>query len=267
MNKVNFSLLEKQLKEKYETRNDPWGFSPEKAITDLKLLYPLYRYYFNVKLHGVENFDHSKNYMVISNHTGQIPIDALLICTAFFLELNPPIVLRPLVERFLSGLPFLGKWSSEGGAVLGDRQNCLNLLKREESLLVFPEGVRGIAKSSKNHYELQPFTKGFIRMALQTKTPILPIAVIGAEEFYPFVFHSKKLANFLRVPAIPLSLNLLPLPSPVDIYIGSPYQLPLELSPDSPDEEIEKHILNISDEVNSMIEQGLKNKRSFLKRN
>ncbi len=266
MNKVNFSELEQKLKAKYENQLDPWGFSPEKAITDLKIIYPMYRYYFNVRLHGKENIDHSKNYMAISNHTGQIPIDALLICSSFFLELNPPIVLRPLVERFLSGLPFLGKWSSEGGAVLGDRQNCLNLLKRGESLLVFPEGVRGIAKSSKNHYELQPFTKGFIRMALQTRTPILPIAVIGAEEFYPFVYHSKKLANFFKVPALPLSLNLIPLPSPVDIYIGSPYQLPLELSPDSPDEEIDEHIKKISEVVNQMIDNGLQKKRNFLKR-
>ncbi len=262
----NFLKLEKFLAEKFKHERDPWGLDPARAINDLKMVYPFYKYYFDVKFHGKENVEESKAYMVVSNHTGQIPIDGLLICTAFASELDHPIVLRPLVERFLTSLPFLGRWSSEGGAVLGDRINCLNLLKRGESILVFPEGVRGIAKEAKDKYRQQRFTKGFLRMAIASKVEILPIAVVGAEEFYPYVFHMRKLAKLLKLPALPLSLNLLPLPSPVDIYVGAPYILPKELSSEALDDELEPHLQAIEREISRLTQEGLTKKRTIKNR-
>lgn len=253
------------LHSRYDDNKDPWGLDPERVITDIKALWPFYKYYFDVRLHNKEKIQ-DVPYMVISNHTGQIPIDGLLICTAFASELDKPRILRPLVERFLTSLPFLGKWSSEGGAVLGDRTNCLNLLKRGESLLVFPEGVRGIAKDSKDYYKLQRFTKGFLRMALSSKVEILPIAVVGAEEFFPYVMHFKKIAKMLNIPALPLSLNLFPLPSPVDIYIGEPYSLPSDLSADALDEELEPHITLIEKQIQQMTEEGLLKRRTMAQR-
>jgi 1-acyl-sn-glycerol-3-phosphate acyltransferase len=263
--KQKFTKIENALKERYSKERDPWGLEPSRAINDLKVLWPFYRYYFDVRLHGKENVLDNP-YMVVSNHTGQIPIDGLLICTAFATELDHPRILRPLVERFLTSLPFLGRWSSESGAVLGDRVNCLNLLKRGESILVFPEGVRGIAKDSKDHYKLQRFTKGFLRMALSSKVEILPIAVVGAEEFFPYVMHFKKIAKFFNIPALPLSLNLFPLPSPVDIYIGEPYSLPHELSAEALDEELEPHIFALEKRIEEMTKTGLEKRRSLKQR-
>jgi 1-acyl-sn-glycerol-3-phosphate acyltransferase len=260
-----FNNLKLYLENRYKNSPDPWGLLPEKVINDLRLLWPLYHYYFDVKLHHQEMVE-DRPYMVISNHTGQVPIDALLICTAFATELSHPRILRPLVERFLTSLPFLGRWSSEAGAVLGDRHNCLNLLKRNESVLIFPEGVKGIAKEASAFYHLQPFTKGFLRMAIAAKVEILPIAVVGAEEFFPFVFHLKKIAKFLKIPALPLSPNLFPLPSPVDIYIGKPYLLPNELSPDAMDDELEPHLLFIENEIERLTQEGLENRRTILNR-
>ena len=263
--KQKFTTLKETLKERYSKDRDPWGLEPSRAISDLKVIWPFYKYYFDVKLHGQENIKDTP-YMVVSNHTGQIPIDGLLICTAFATELEHPRILRPLVERFLTSMPFLGRWSSESGAVLGDRVNCLNLLKRGESILVFPEGVKGIAKETKDHYKLQRFTKGFLRMALSSKVEILPIAVVGAEEFYPFVMHFKKIAKLLSLPALPLSLNLFPLPSPVDIYVGEPYLLPYELSPEALDEELEPHILALEKRISDMTKAGLAKRRSMKQR-
>lgn len=263
--KPNFKHLKAVLKERYNKNPDPWGLKPESAIRDLKIVWPFYRYYCDVKVHQKGEFpiNHLKNFIAISNHTGQIPIDGLLICTAMATEFDPPIVLRPMVERFLTGLPFLGQWSQEGGAVLGDRQNCIELLKRGESVLVFPEGVPGIAKSTKNFYKLQKFTKGFVRMALTAKVPIVPIAVVGAEEFFPLVYHSRFLAKLLKVPALPISLNLVPLPSPVDIYLGEPYYLPENLSPDSTDQELDLVVNELETRVKALMEEGLKNKRTI----
>lgn len=266
--KPNFKHIKLKLLEKYNKNPDPWGLKPESAMRDLKLVWPFYRFYFDVKVHqiGESPIERLKNFIAISNHTGQIPLDGILICTAMATEFENPIVLRPMVERFLTGLPFLGLWSQEGGAVLGDRQNCIELLKRGESVLVFPEGVSGIAKSTKDFYKLQKFTRGFIRMALTAKVPVVPIAVVGAEEFYPYVYHSKFLAKLLNVPALPLSLNLLPLPSPVDIYIGDPYELPATLSPDSTDHELDIAVNELEARVKQLMEHGLKKKRSIPKR-
>lgn len=263
--KQKFTKIEEALKERYSKERDPWGLEPARAINDIKAIWPFYKYYFDVKLHGKEKVQ-DLPYMVVSNHTGQIPIDGLLICTAFATELDKPKILRPLVERFLTSLPFLGRWSSEGGAVLGDRINCLNLLKRGESILVFPEGVRGIAKDSKDHYKLQRFTKGFLRMALSSKVEILPIAVVGAEEFFPYVIHMKRIAKLLRLPAFPVSANLFPLPSPVDIYIGDPYRLPDELSSEALDEELEPHIVALEKQIEQMTQAGLAHRRTMKER-
>lgn len=260
-----FETLEKELENRYGNDRDPWGLEPKRAVADLKVIWPFYEYYFDVQVHGKE-YVKDKPYMVVSNHTGQIPIDAMLISAAFAIELEKPRILRPLVERFLTSLPFLGRWSAEGGAVLGDRNNCLNLLKRGESVLVFPEGVKGIAKNTKDYYKLQRFTKGFLRMALATHAEILPIAVVGAEEFFPYVYHLNKVAKLLKIPALPLSLNLFPLPSPIDIYIGEPYSLPKELGPEALDDELETHITQVEKKIQELTEHGLKNRRTILQR-
>lgn len=258
-------VIEGELQNRYGKNRDPWGLEPKRVIADLKVIWPFYQYYFNVHVHGKEKVK-NKPYMVISNHTGQVPIDGMLICMAFASEIEAPRILRPLVERFLTSLPFLGRWSSEGGAVLGDRHNCLNLLKRGESVLVFPEGVKGIAKNTKDHYKLQRFTRGFLRIAIASEAEILPIAVVGAEEFFPYVMHLKKLAKFLKIPALPLTTNLIPLPSPVDIYIGEPYSLPKGLSPDALDEELEIYLTQIEQKIQHLTAHGLKNRRTILQR-
>jgi hypothetical protein len=89
---------------------------------------------------------------------------------------------------------------------------------------------------------------------------------VGAEDFYPFVFHLRKIAKFLNIPALPLSPNLVPLPSPVDIYIGKPYSLPHQLNPDSLDEELVTHIQYLETEINKMTKEGLQNKRTLKNR-
>ncbi len=246
----------------YPAGEDPWGLSLKKARKNMEMIWPFYRNYFKVRVFGQENVG-DEPYLVTSNHSGQIAIDGMLICIAFSLEVKPARILRPMVERFVTGLPFFGTWASEGGAVLGDRQNCINLLEAKQSVLVFPEGVRGVAKNTADFYKLQKFTRGFFRIALSTGTKILPIAVVGAEEFYPFVYHPRKIARFLGLPALPLTPLLVPLPSPVDIIIGKPYEAPSELTPESSDAEIDIHIKAIEAEVKRLTEEGLKNRRSF----
>lgn len=244
-------------------KEDPWGLSLTHAERTLKTVYPLYKNYFKVRLFGQENVE-DRPYIVTGNHTGQIAIDGMLISTAFAAEIKPARILRAMVERFFVSLPFVGAWAAEGGAVLGDRQNCLHLLKHKQSVLVFPEGVKGIAKNTADHYKLQPFTRGFFRISLASGVPILPVIVIGAEEFFPYVYHPMKLAKMMGLPALPLSLNYLPLPSPVDIHILPPFIPPQELTPDSPDKQIDESIEMLEKMMEEQIAKGLEMRRPFL---
>lgn len=264
----NIDEIESSLRLRYEKYSDPFGLDLNYGLNALKILYPLYKHYFRVRVHGLENVS-DKPYVVISNHTGQIAIDALLVGMAFVVEKFPPRILRAMHERFLNGLPFAGDFVLKCGSVLGDRQNCHYLLEKGESILVCPEGVKGIAKPTSEFYQLRPFTQGFFRVAAQTQTEILPVAVVGAEEFYPLVYHSKKLAKFLGLPALPITptfpwlgpLGLLPMPSPVDIYIGTPYSIPEELNAESPDKEVLNHVHNLEGIISGMVKEGLKNRR------
>ncbi len=250
------------LEKHYGTTEDPWGLTISKAKRSLELIYPFYKYYFNTRVHGTENIK-DKQYMIVSNHSGQIAIDGLLIGAAFAMETEEPRILRAMVERFFTNLPFINKWASECGAVLGDRENCQNLLDRGESLLVFPEGVRGVAKSTPDYYQLQEFTRGFYRMALKSNVEIIPVAVIGAEETFPYVYQAKWLAKSLGLPALPISANYLPLPSPIDIYIGKPISVSPELSSQNTDHDIDPFIEDIEITIQGMIDEGLQNKREL----
>ncbi len=250
------------LREKYKDYKDPWGFNLELCEKTLRKLVPLYRSYFKVRVFGAENVqDHS--YIVTSNHTGQIPLDGMLITIAFLLEVSPPRVLRAMVERFMAQLPFVGDFTAQTGSILGDRANCSFLIDHGESILVFPEGVRGISKNTPDYYKLRNFSEGFYRIALQKKTPILPVCVIGAEEMFPFVFHSKRLAKILKVPAIPLTANLFPLPSPIDIYIGKEIPIPAHLEAEASDKDIKENVYHIENTIKRMLITGLKNRRPF----
>lgn len=251
------------LREKYKNYKDPWGFNLDLCEKTLRKLVPLYRSYFKVRVFGAENVqDHS--YLVTSNHTGQIPLDGMLITIAFLLDVSPPRVLRAMVERFMAQLPFIGDFTAQTGSILGDRANCAYLIDHGESILVFPEGVRGVSKSTPDFYKLRHFSEGFYRIALQKKTPILPVCVVGAEEMYPFVFHSKKIAKMLKVPALPLTANLIPLPSPIDIYIGKEIPIPAHLGPEATDKDIKENVYHIENTIKRMLISGLKNRRPFL---
>lgn len=263
--KIDEEKLEKissYLKAQYTEGKDPWGLDIDTAQNSISKLYPFFSEYFKVRLFGAEKVQ-DRPYMIVSNHTGQVPIDAMLIGMAFALEIAPPRIVRAMIDRFVTSVPFIGEWFAQTGAVLGDRQNCLKLMERGNSILVFPEGVQGVAKSSNEFYQLQKFTNGFYRMALSSGFDILPVAVIGCEECFPFVYHLKSLAKTLGLPALPISTNYFPLPSPVDIHIGEPISVNTDLSPDSTDKEINKEVMKVKSKIKSLITRGRKQQRDF----
>lgn len=253
------------LRQRYETEGeDPFGVDPETTCRAVVLLGLLYRRYFRTEVFGIENIP-SGRALLVGNHSGQIPLDAIILCLAVFLELDPPRLLRSMVERWMQTLPFIAPMIARLGQVVGLPENCLHLLEREELILVFPEGVRGISKPYTRRYQLESFGLGFMRLAVMSKTPVVPVAVIGAEEQYVSMGNVDWAAKALRMPAMPLLPQLLlpggmfPLPTKYRLHFGE--ALHFEGDPDD-DKTIASHVWLVRQTVQSLIQRGLEQRKN-----
>src|SRR5262249_8285774 len=157
---------------------------------------------------GIENVPRGR-VLLIANHSGQIPIDAALIGASLFMDAEPPRFMRAMVERWAHTLPFVSLLFSRVGQVVGVPENAHRLLEQEEALLVFPEGSRGISKTFDRRYQLVDFGLCFMRLAIETNTPIVPVAVIGGEEQYISVANVESLAKLFKMPAFPVIPQLI----------------------------------------------------------
>jgi 1-acyl-sn-glycerol-3-phosphate acyltransferase len=170
---------------------------------------------------------------------------------------------RTMVEKFVPTLPFASYLFNRWGQITGTPENCRRLLADGEAILVFPEGVRGISKPFSRRYQLQRFGPGFMRLALETRVPIVPIAVIGAEEQAPGV-NVKSIARLIGAPAFPVMpfppfIPLLPLPVKYRLYFGEPLRFDGGLDED--DEVIDGHVRTVRSSIQSMIQIGLKERK------
>jgi 1-acyl-sn-glycerol-3-phosphate acyltransferase len=241
---------------------DPFGFSRKDLKYAAYVGQLLYKKYFRVKTYGLENVPRGR-VLLIANHSGQLPFDGLGIAGAMLLEAEPPRVVRTMIEKFVPRLPFASYLLTRWGQITGTPENCRRLLEDGEAILVFPEGSRGISKPWSKRYQLQEFGLGFMRLALQTGTPIVPIAVIGAEEQAP-AFNVKPLARLLRLPSFPVMpippfFPILPLPVRYRIYFGEPVRF--EGDPDDDDGIVAEHVRVVKNSIQSMIQVGLKERK------
>jgi len=235
---------------------DPWGVDPETLKASLASTIWLYKNYFRVVTHGLKNIPTGR-LLIIANHSGQVPIDGMLIGTSMILECNPPRLVRAMVEKWAPGLPFVSTFFSRLGQVTGDHHNCRELLENDECVMVFPEGVAGSGKTIFKRYELQKFGTGFIRLALETKTPILPVAVIGCEESLPSISDLNPFAKKMGIPYIPIiPTGLIPLPTKVTLRFADP--ISFQADPDCSDAEVEKMVEQVKNAIRLEIELGLK---------
>src|SRR5260370_21005897 len=163
---------------------DPFGFHRDEAKVAALVTHFLYRNYFRVEAHGLQNLP-PRRVLLVSNHSGQLPFDGVGIGGALLFDHDPPRIVRAMVERYVQTVPFASYLFARWGQITGTPENFRRLLEDEEAILVFPEGAKGISKPFTQRYQLQEFGNGFMRLALETKTPVVPIAVIGAEEQAP----------------------------------------------------------------------------------
>jgi len=240
---------------------DPFGFSRDHLKYAFAVAKFFHDRYFRCESHGLENVPAGR-VLVVANHSGQLPFDAMVIASALILKADPPRMARTMVERFIPTLPFASYLFNRWGQITGTPENCRRLLEDEEAILVFPEGVRGISKPFSRRYQLQDFGLGFMRLALQTGTPVVPVAVIGAEEQAPAV-NVRSIAKLIGAPAFPVSpippfFPVLPLPTKYRLYFGE--ALEFEGDPDDDDELVES-VRTVKNSIQSMIQLGLKERQ------
>ncbi|RMF18936.1 MAG: acyltransferase family protein [Gammaproteobacteria bacterium] len=232
---------------------DPWGFNVETYKIAAALFKPFYEKYFRTVVHGIENVPADGPVLLIANHSGQLPIDGLLIGYALATRPERPRAARAMIERFFPTVPWLGNLLNQCGAVLGDPVNCAKMLQRGEAIIVFPEGIRGSGKLYKDRYQLKRFGHGFMHLAIQHNTPIVPVGVVGCEETIPAIGNIKPLARMLGVPYVPVALPAV-LPARVILNFGEPMRFEGE---DLPEEQVADYVAQVKSEISRLIDKGL----------
>jgi len=249
--------LEKLTPPRNEYGVDPYGMDVDYAVAAAAPFVWLYRNYFRVQLHGLEHVPADGKVLLVSNHSGQLPLDAAMLAVALLIEKDPPRVARALTEKWVATLPFVSSFYARLGQVVGTPENCRRLLAAGEALMVFPEGVRGLNKPFRERYRLRPFGHGFMRLALEAGAPIVPVGVVGAEEQAPALFDLKPLARLLSMPAFPVTPTLFPFPLPVRYHIHFGAPLRFTGPPDDEDAVLERKVGEVQAAVQGLLDQGL----------
>lgn len=236
---------------------DPFGFSLEYTLAAMAPFLWLYKHYHRVQTFGIEQVPAGK-VLLVSNHSGQLPMDGAMIGVALLTEGQRPRAIRAMVEKWVPSLPYVSTFMARVGQIVGTPENCRRLLENDEAILVFPEGVRGLGKPFAKRYQLQNFGLGFMRLALETHAPIVPVAVVGAEEQSPALLNLKGVAKLLGIPYLPVTPTGIPFPLPTKyrIYFGAP--MFFTGTPDEDDQELEKKVQQVRERIQSMLDDGVK---------
>ncbi|KJE23210.1 1-acyl-sn-glycerol-3-phosphate acyltransferase [Frankia torreyi] len=211
---------------------DEHGFDPD--LTEhviAPLLRPVYRDYFRIETRGLENVPDVGGALVVANHSGTLPMDALMMAMAILDHHPAHRNLRMLAADLVFAVPFLAPLARKIGNTLACQADAERLLTAGHLVGVWPEGFKGVGKPFSERYTLQRFGRGgFVSAALRTGVPIIPCTVVGAEEIYPMIGNVKSLARLLGLPYLPITptfpwlglLGLIPLPSKWIIEFGEP---------------------------------------------
>ena len=255
-------FLRRRLTGEYDT--DEFGFDPD--LTDhvlLPLLRPLFEKWFRVESQGLENVPSSGGGLVVANHSGTVPLDALMTMVALHDSHPAERRLRLLGADLVFDLPFIGSLSRKLGSTLACNEDAERLLTGGELVGVFPEGFKGIGKPFRERYTLQRFGRGgFVSAALRTGAPIIPCAIVGAEETYPMIGNVKTVARLFGLPYFPVTptfpalgpLGLVPLPSKWLIAFGEPIET-ASYGPAAAEDPM--LVFNLTDQVRETIQQSL----------
>ena len=245
---------------------DAYGTSKSHLRTALTAFGILYRHYFTVETRGIEHVPTRGRAMLVGNHSGGIAIDAAMVIAACLLEMHPPRLAQTMTDKFFARMPWLGMWSFRMGQLTGLPHHAERLLADERLLLVFPEGTRGTAKLFTERHSLVDFGTGFMRLALRTRTPIIPMAVLGGSEAFPTVANAYRLGRYLGVPYLPVVAYGLPVPIPakIEIQFGAPMVPTADAHADN--SVIRSHVEEVKQRISRMVEDVARERRTGVPR-
>jgi len=255
------AFLRRRLTGEYET--DEFGFDPEFSMSVLApALRPIYEKWFRVEISGLEHVSDTGGALIVANHSGTIPVDATMLQLGLLDHHPARRALRLLAADLVFQMPFVGELARKSGSTLACQPDAERLLSGGELVGVFPEGFKGVGKPFSERYKLQRFGRGgFVSAALATKAPIIPCAIVGAEEIYPKIGDAKIIARMFGLPYFPLTptfpwlgpLGVVPLPSKWYIEFGEP----IETSDLAAGAEDPMQVFNLTDQVRETIQQML----------
>jgi 1-acyl-sn-glycerol-3-phosphate acyltransferase len=258
---AGLAFLRHRLSGNYEV--DEFGFDPE--LTEQvfhPILRVLYRDWFRTEVLGVEHLPETGAGLVVGNHSGTVALDAVMLSVALHDRHPHHRHLRLLGADLVFRMPFVSELARKSGATVACNADAERLLTSGELVGVFPEGFKGIGKRYSDRYKLQRFGRGgFVSAALRTGTPIIPVAIVGAEEIYPMLSNVKPLARLLGLPYFPITptfpwlgpLGLVPLPSKWLIQFCPP--IPTAHLTDQADDPLV--VYNLADQVRETIQANL----------
>ncbi|SFC21142.1 1-acyl-sn-glycerol-3-phosphate acyltransferase [Nocardioides terrae] len=241
---------------------DDYGFDSELTQSFLHAaLRPIAEKWFRVEVRGIENIPAAGGALVVSNHSGTVPVDGLM--TMVSIHDHTGRFLRPLGADLVFRMPFVSALARKAGATLACTEDAERMLRGGELVGVWPEGFKGIGKPYSDRYKLQRFGRGgFVSAAIRTGVPIIPLSVVGAEEIYPLIGNIPSLARALGVPYLPITpffpllgpLGLVPLPSKWIIEFGEPIRTD-EYDAGAADDPM--LVFDVTDQVRETIQQTL----------
>lgn len=241
---------------------DAWGFNLKSLKESLTVVKFLYNDYFRVEAFGLENIPKEGRCLIIGNHSGQLPIDGLLIAYAMLTNKYGARAPKAMAEKFFPTVPFVGNWLNSVGAVVGDTTNCERMLNNEEAIVVFPEGVRGSGKLFSKRYKLARFGNGFMHLAMKNNAPIIPVSVVGCEESIISLTDMKPIAKLLGLPYAPLVLPFV-IPSKVYLHFGEPMYFENDVYSEHL---ITKRVDMVKAEIDKLIKAGLDKRTSIFQK-
>lgn len=213
---------------------DPFGLDRELRARSIPIFRFMFEQYWRVEVSGMEHVPATGPALIVANHSGAVPADAFMLAAALELRHPERRCLRVLFDKFVDALPFIGDLYRRLGGVTASLPNAERLLQRGELVGLFPEGIAGVEKRCTERYRLRPFKTGTARLSVRTGSPVVPVAIVGAEEAYPVVARLYRAGRLVGLPWIPVTplfpvcglAGALPLPSKWAMHFGEPIHPP-----------------------------------------
>ncbi|MBS1836436.1 MAG: acyltransferase family protein [Actinobacteria bacterium] len=205
---------------------DEWGRSEHMRALVRRLYDPMYRRWFRAEWDGLEKIPTDGGALLVANHGGAIPSDAPVIMHGIEEELGRPVY--GLADNWFRKVPVVGTLWSRLGGVPGHPDNAYRLLAEQNQLVLdFPEGEKGPSKTIGERYQLRRFGRGgFVEIAMRAGVPVVPIAVVGAEESMPIMVRVPYVSSMLGIPYAPITANMLMFgPAGIALYLPAKFML------------------------------------------